>query len=246
MRGVLYVSHGSRVAEAVEEAKSFIEKVKVQIDIPLQEICFLELTSPNLSQGFEKLVAQGATQISIVPVLLLSAGHYFKDIPAEIEENQLKFPNVEVSYGQPLGVQRRLTSVLKERIAETGIKPNDDAKVLVIGRGSYNPQTQKDISAIRDQLYDLTELNDIDVCYLAACGPKFEEALQQAVEAKHSQIFVVPYLWFTGILEQHIDSTVNSYDVDSDIILCHRLGHHKYLQHALRDRVLETFELVNQ
>ena len=63
----------------------------------------LELTSPNLSQGFEKLVAQGATQISIVPVLLLSAGHYFKDIPAEIEENQLKFPNVEVSYGQPLG-----------------------------------------------------------------------------------------------------------------------------------------------
>ena len=157
----------------------------------------------------------------------------------------MKFPNVEVSYGQPLGVQRRLTSVLKERIAETGIKPNDDAKVLVIGRGSYNPQTQKDITAIRDQLYDLTELNDIDVCYLATCGPKFEEALRQAVEAKHSQIFVVPYLWFTGILEQHIDSTVNSYDVDSDIILCHRLGHHKYL-HALRDRVLETFELVNQ
>lgn len=246
MRGVLYVSHGSRVVEAVEEAEAFIEKVKNQIDIPLQETCFLELTSPNLSQGFERLVEQGATEISVIPVLLLSAGHYFKDIPAEIEENQLKHPHVSVSYGQPLGVQQRLTTILKERIEETGIEPKSDAKVLVIGRGSYNPQTQKDITAIRDQLYNLTDLSDIDVCYLAACGPKFENALQEAVEAGHSQIFIVPYLWFTGILEQHIESTVNSYDVDCDIVLCHRLGHHKYVQHALKDRVLETFELISQ
>ena len=84
MRGVLYVSHGSRVPDAVNEATDFIDLVKAQVNVPLQETCFLELTSPNLAQGFQRLVDKGATEISVVPVLLLSAGHYYKDIPAEI------------------------------------------------------------------------------------------------------------------------------------------------------------------
>lgn len=40
MRGVLYVSHGSRVPEAVNEAKAFIDLVKEQVDVELQETCF--------------------------------------------------------------------------------------------------------------------------------------------------------------------------------------------------------------
>ena len=40
MQGVLYVSHGSRVAEAVEEATSLIARVQTKINIPLQETCF--------------------------------------------------------------------------------------------------------------------------------------------------------------------------------------------------------------
>jgi len=76
MIGVLYVSHGSRIKEATDEAISFIESVKQSIDIPLQEICFLELAQPDIQQGVEKLIAKGATEISVIPVLLLSAGHY--------------------------------------------------------------------------------------------------------------------------------------------------------------------------
>ncbi|WP_341636607.1 sirohydrochlorin chelatase [Staphylococcus casei] len=244
MRGVLYVSHGSRVAEAVTEALSFIELVKAQVDVPLQETCFLELTSPNVSQGFQRLVDKGATEISVIPVLLLSAGHYFRDIPAEIEANQLKYPYVNVTYGEPLGVQQRLTEILKQRIDETNKTPNEDAKILVVGRGSYNPQTQKDLATIKTQLYEASHLPDIDVCYLAACKPSFEDALETAVNAGHSQIFIVPYLWFTGILERHIATTVERYQVDCDIIICHKLGHHEHLQQALKDRVEETFEYV--
>ncbi|KRG11188.1 sirohydrochlorin chelatase [Staphylococcus sp. NAM3COL9] len=246
MRGVLYVSHGSRVDEAVTEAVNFIELVEKQIDVPLQETCFLELTEPNLSQGFQRLVNKGATEISVIPVLLLSAGHYFKDIPKEIQRNQQKYPHVTVSYGRPLGVQRRLTGILQQRIEETHMTPNIDAKVLIIGRGSYNTQTQKDFSTIKAQLQDININLDIDVCYLAACGPSFEEALQDTVNKGHSQIFVVPYLWFTGILERHIAATIDSYHVENDIVLCSRLGNHSHLQTALKERVEETFESVNQ
>ena len=44
---------------------------------------------------------QGATEISVVPVLLLSAGHYYKDIPEEIERMKAQFPNVKINYGKP-------------------------------------------------------------------------------------------------------------------------------------------------
>lgn len=246
MRGVLYVSHGSRVDEAVKEAVNFIELVKNQIDVPLQETCFLELTQPNLSQGFQRLVNKGATEISVIPVLLLSAGHYFKDIPKEIQRNQQLYPHVKVSYGKPLGVQQRLTEILHQRIEETQMTPNIDAKVLIVGRGSYNPQTQKDLSTIKAQLQDININLDIEVCYLAACGPSFEEALQDAVNKAHSQIFVVPYLWFTGILERHIATTIDDYQVEHGIVLCDRLGNHSHLQIALKERVEETFETVNQ
>ncbi|OEK72192.1 sirohydrochlorin chelatase [Staphylococcus equorum] len=246
MRGVLYVSHGSRVDEAVTEAVNFIELVKNQIDVPLQETCFLELTQPNLSQGFQRLVNKGATEISVIPVLLLSAGHYFKDIPTEIQRNQQMYPHVKVSYGKPLGVQRRLTEILHQRIEETHMTPNMDAKVLIVGRGSYNPQTQNDLSTIKAQLQDKNIHLDIEVCYLAACGPSFEEALQDAVNKAHSQIFVVPYLWFTGILERHIATTIDDYQVEHGIVLCDRLGNHSHLQIALKERVEATFETVNQ
>ena len=67
MQGVLYVSHGSRVAEAIEEATSLIERVQAKVNIPLQETCFLELADPDIFEGFRKLVHQGATEISVAP-----------------------------------------------------------------------------------------------------------------------------------------------------------------------------------
>ncbi|MEB7779890.1 sirohydrochlorin chelatase [Mammaliicoccus fleurettii] len=240
MIGVLYVSHGSRIKEATEEAITFIDSVKKKIDIPLQEICFLELAQPDIQQGVKKLIDNGATEISVIPVLLLSAGHYFKDIPNEIDEIKKKHPEVTFTYGKPLGVQPRLSAILNERIQETNISIKKDAKLLVVGRGSYNPQTKIDITAIGKALYETTEFENVEVCYLAACEPSFEDALQVALQAEHSQIFIAPYLWFTGVLERHIEKTAKEYNMNSDIIVCKHLGHHPSIQEALKDRVLET------
>ena len=244
MQGVLYVSHGSRVAEAVEEATSLIERVQAKVNIPLQETCFLELADPDIFEGFRKLVHQDATEISVLPVLLLSAGHYYKDIPVEIERIKTHFPDIKINYGKPLGVQKRLTEILKQRLEEREITPNTDAKLLVIGRGSYNPQTKQDFSIIKSQLSEMFPSKSIEVCYLAACEPLFEDALDRLVNAGHSQIFILPYIWFTGILDQHIADVVNAYQLKSDIILAAHLSHHEQLQIALKERVEETFDTV--
>ncbi|MCD8834470.1 sirohydrochlorin chelatase [Staphylococcus arlettae] len=244
MQGVLYVSHGSRVPEATQEAIEFITDVQQQVDISLQTICFLELAEPTIAEGVETLVKQGATTIAVIPVLLLSAGHYFKDIPQAITTIQQQYPHVSFTYGQPLGVQSRLTQILQTRINETAIPINEDAQILVVGRGSYNPQTQVDITAIAQELQTLLPVNNIEVCYLAACQPSFEDALTEALVSEYSQIFIVPYIWFTGILERHIAQTVETTKSSSDIVLCDHLGHHPAIKEALKDRVLEAVTQV--
>lgn len=242
MKGVLYVSHGSRVREATQEAIEFINLVIEQVEVRHQEICFLELSEPDVKEGARTLIERGVTEVSVIPVLLLSAGHYFKDIPEEIEQVKKEFPHVSFSYGEPLGVQPRITNILKERISETGVSPLEDAKLLVVGRGSFHKQTQIDISNIGNALGEITEFQSVEVCYLAASQPSFEETLKTALEEKHSQIFIVPYLWFTGILEKHIETTVDQSEFHGDIILCGHLGDHPAMQIALKERVYETFE----
>ena len=61
MKAVLYICHGSRIGEANEQAISFIHQVMKKVDIPIQEIGFLELTEPTIAGSFERCVKKGAT-----------------------------------------------------------------------------------------------------------------------------------------------------------------------------------------
>ena len=61
MEAVLYICHGSRIREASEQAISFIHQVMKKVNIPIQEIGFLELSEPTIAQSFERCVDKGAT-----------------------------------------------------------------------------------------------------------------------------------------------------------------------------------------
>ncbi|NWO13073.1 sirohydrochlorin chelatase [Virgibacillus sp.] len=241
MQGVLYVSHGSRYADAKEEAVTFLEVVKEQINVPLQEVCFLELASPNMKQGIANLVAQGATSIAIIPVLLLQAGHYYQDIPQAIAQQRRLYPAIAFSYGQPLGVQDRIIHLLAERMEQAIAEQRPDMKVLLVGRGSSNPQTVIDIETIVRKLKRITKLNHIEACYLAACEPSFDKKLQAVVTEKNSKIVIIPYIWFTGFLMRHIHQKVADMELnDNEIVVCQQLGQHPVMQEALKDRVIEA------
>ncbi|WP_087973180.1 sirohydrochlorin chelatase [Oceanobacillus rekensis] len=242
MQGILYVSHGSRIKEATNEAVEFITSVKKLVNIPLQESCFLELAEPNVTEGIDNLVKQGASRISIVPVLLLSAGHYFKDIPEVVNQSKEKYPEITFTYGQPLGVQDQFTTILAERIEETNVPVKADAKILLVGRGSRNPQTKIDIKNIANKLQGQTNIQ-VDICFLAACEPSFEQGIQSSLSEEHSQIFIVPYLWFTGVLMDFLETKVSDlFEADKEFVLCRQLGDHPAMKNALKERVYESIK----
>jgi sirohydrochlorin ferrochelatase len=242
-QGILYVSHGSRVPEATKEALACIQLAMKQIDIPLQEIVYLEIAKPSIDEGIESLIKQGAVRIAVVPVLLLSAGHYYKDIPYELKKAHERFPDIHFSYGQPIGVQDQIIDILAERIIETQIKLSANTSILLVGRGSKSPETRRDIECIAHKLQEKLQVRSVEKGFLAALEPRFDQALHKLLDKTQMPVIVVPYLWFTGILMQSMKAKIDSLNsAENEIILCRHIGDHPAIVQALINRVIETVE----
>lgn len=240
MQAVLYVLHGSRVKAGNEEAIRFIESSKAQINVPIQEICFIEFVDPSIGEGITKCVALGATKIAIIPILLLTANHANKDIPLEIEKANMTYPFVKITYGKPFGVHPKIVDSLYDRIIEQQWKIESDANVLLVGRGSSDPTVKRDLSEIARQLGEKYSLRYIDVCFLYGTGLSFDETLQQLRQTSHAQVFIIPYLLFSGILMKHIEKKIAQHaSIGRQIVLCKSLGYHENIKDLLIERVNE-------
>jgi len=62
-----------------------------------------------------------------------------------------------------------------------------------------------------------------------------------SLKGNYSQVWVVPYLWFTGFLMNDLQKTIVTHkDVTKQIILTKQLGNHPNIKEALKDRIYET------
>ena len=243
MQAVLYIGHGSRIEAGTKEAIWFIESSKAFIDVPIQEICFLELAAPSIAEGIEKCVTRGATKIAIIPILLLTAHHAKKDIPLEIEAGKTKYPNIIFTYGKTFGIHPKIIDSLYDRILEQEVAIDKDASVLLVGRGSSDQAVKRDLTKIAQLLGDKYSIKQVDVCFLYGSKPSFDEALQQLQETKLKQIFIIPYLLFTGILMNDIERKITQQSLeDKRLVLCENLGYHKNIQKVLLEQVNELLE----
>ncbi|MCP3030019.1 uroporphyrinogen-III synthase [Halobacillus sp. A1] len=241
MQAVLYVSHGTRYERGKQEAIDFLKSIQSYVNAPLQEICFLEIVSPNIEEGIHELVNKGATSVAVIPVLLLKAGHALSDIPIELEKVQKKYPQLTLTYGEPLGVQERIIDAVEERVREVKEPVDAHTKLLLVGRGSYDPATKRDIGAVGDGLKKRLGIEDVDIAYLAAAKPSFNEAIEKMDNS--TSVVVVPYLWFDGLLIQSMKEKVQFYNQNGgQASLCHHLNDHEIMKKAMIDRVHEAFD----
>ncbi|WP_163536624.1 sirohydrochlorin chelatase [Gracilibacillus sp. YIM 98692] len=242
MRSVIYICHGSRLPEAKEEAYQLISKVKRVVEEPIQEMCFLELQDPTLSKTVENVISQGAEQVMIVPVLLLTAGHAKHDIPEMIEKERWKYPEVSFHYGRPIEVEPKMIEVLVDHIRRATTSHVEDYDILLVGRGSSDQQAVSDTETILQMLGDYFPAQTIEKCFLAASKPKFEELLSEKVIHQEKSVMIVPYLLFTGLLITGIKQYVEHFSLkpDQQIIQAEYLGQHDHVVKILKERVIEV------
>ncbi|PHA03686.1 cobalamin biosynthesis protein CbiX [Bacillus pseudomycoides] len=236
MKAVLYICHGSRLQEACKEATAFVTSCMERVSAPIQQMCFLELAQPSIAEGITTCVQKGATEIVIVPVFLLAAVHVKKDIPKELERLQNQYPHVSFSYGNPFGVSRELVTAVLDG---SGIKAiGKRVTILLVARGSSDEETLRDVRNIASLFETADEVAKVEVCYLAAAKPQFEEKMEELIQTTNAPIAILPYLLFTGLLMKRIERAVRKNN-HPHVVLCPYLGKNQAFQDMLIERTEE-------
>ena len=116
---VLLVGHGSAHAEVKTAFCALAEMVRSLETGQLVEVAFLSHGEPDIADGIDRCVAQGARRIVLCPYFLFAGSHVRSDLPAAMDAARCRHPQVELLLAEPLGVHRKLAEVVCERVAQT-------------------------------------------------------------------------------------------------------------------------------
>src|SRR5258708_21595375 len=93
--GILVVGHGSRRAEANQDVREVAKSIGRRGGFPLVEAAFLEIETPDIKRGFDRLVERGADSITFHPYFLSPGRHTRGDVPREVTEAAVFHPAVQ-------------------------------------------------------------------------------------------------------------------------------------------------------
>lgn len=116
--GILLIGHGSRVIEANRPLRMLAGQLREQ-GRSIVEVAFLEQDKPDIQDGIDCCVEQGAERILLYPYFLSVGAHVLKDIPAQIQTAAQRYPELELSLGRPLGLAPKLVEIVGAEVAES-------------------------------------------------------------------------------------------------------------------------------
>lgn len=102
-QALVLFAHGARAASwaaPFERLRELVAARTPDVDVSL---AFLELMEPRLPERATQLVAQGVTQLTIVPVFLGQGGHVLRDLPLMVDELRLAHPGLSVHVAEAAG-----------------------------------------------------------------------------------------------------------------------------------------------
>ncbi len=123
-RAVLLVGHGSKLAGSNTALEQVIGALRQQVPAAFFQAAFLELQSPNILEGIELCLHQGADEVVVVPYFVQTGRHVVEDIPRIVAEAKARFPEKNILLAQYLAFDSRIVSVVVDRIreAQTSLK----------------------------------------------------------------------------------------------------------------------------
>lgn len=204
-RALLIVGHGTRDAAGQDECAQLVARVRAARPELRTELGYLELCPPPIADTIEQLVADGVTDVTVVPLVLLAAGHAKGDVPAAVVRARGQYPHVTFRYGQPLGVHPDLVELADDRVAAvTPEADRDRTGVALIGRGSSDPDANADVAKIARLLWEGRPWPLVEPGYVSLAEPSVPATLDRLAALGARRVVVHPYFLFTGILERRI------------------------------------------
>ncbi len=207
---LLLVGHGSRDPDGQQEFLEFSARVQQAAgDRPVVP-CFLELATPTIPQGIARCQEFGYQDIAAVPVLLFAARHNKHDVPAEFDHVRERHSGLRIRYGRHFGITTEIVDSLRSLIQDAARRSTraqtslDRTVVLVVGRGSSDPDANSDVCKLSRLLWEGSGLLSVETCFIGITHPRMPAGLLRCLLLQPERIILLPYLLFTGVLVKRI------------------------------------------
>jgi len=157
-----------------------------------------------------------------VPLMLSAAGHAKGDIPAALARERTRHPGLRWTYARPLGPHPALLDLLAARIAAVagdgggcqGGRPpvaSTAPAVLVVGRGSTDPDANADVVKTTRLLWEGREYPLAETAFVSLARPDVLEGLERCRLLGARQIVVARYFLFPGVLPDRVAARAGQY-----------------------------------
>jgi sirohydrochlorin cobaltochelatase len=244
------VGHGTKDADGKQAFLDFVDAYQA-LDRSRPVIpCFLELTEPLMSAGIERCVAEGFTEITVLPILLFAARHTKFDVTNELDRLRGRYPFLKFHYGRHFGNTPLILDLWRSRLAQLdtpeanpeGIK-REDTVLLIVGRGSSDPDANSDVYKFSRLLWEGSNYLTVETCFIGITHPRLEEGFRRARLYQPQRLIVLPHFLFTGALVKKIfaiSAQQQEQYLDTPITTLPEIGFTPELFAIAREREIET------
>jgi sirohydrochlorin cobaltochelatase len=202
---LMIVGHGSRDPRGAREFHDLVDLVRRRNPSLTIEGGFIELSRPPISECVYRLAESGARNVAAVPLMLLAAGHAKDDIPATLVREKMAHPEMSFSYGRALGIRPELLELVDERISAVVLEEEKkETAVLIVGRGSSDPDANSDLCKIARLYYEGSPYPVVESAYVSMTPPDVAEGLDRCLRLGVKRVILFSYFLFTGVLEERI------------------------------------------
>ena len=208
---VLLCGHGSRDPEAVAEFEEAAAALRSRLAMNGDFATgYLEFARPTIGEGLAALTARGARRILAIPGMLFAASHVKNDLPWEMNSFIADNPGIDVRLGRDLGIEPKLLEAAAERIAAAVPEGRADTLLVVVGRGTNDPDANSNIAKIARMLWEGMGFGWAEAAFSGVADPRVDAALERAARLGFGRIVVFPYFLFTGVLVKRIYAQTDS------------------------------------
>lgn len=119
MKALLIVAHGSRRPESNREIEKLAEQIAADPKCPFSSVrhAFLELSTPTVASCIKELSATSAETVTVLPCFLAAGTHVTNDLPALINEEMEKYPQIHFSITPHLGGFKGIAEMIIQEIS---------------------------------------------------------------------------------------------------------------------------------
>lgn len=229
MHGLLLVGHGTRKAAGNRQFLDLSQRLAGRLKAahppgaapptpPHVQPCFLDHAAPGLPEGIDLLAAAGATSVAAVPLMLLAAGHVKADIPGRLAAAARRHPHLRLACGAHLGPDHTLVRIAADRAAEAGAATCQETEVLLVGRGSSDPDANSDLAKVGRLLWETLRCRSVQTAYCDVTLPTVPQCLDRAVRLGARRVILLPFFIFTGVLMDRLQALTTHWQTEAPAV----------------------------